>query len=198
MDQQTLVSLLERIQHNDQIALSTLYDYFAGAVFSVAYRVLQDQQDAEEITQDVFLRIWHQSETFDPNKGKFLNWLLTITRRLAIDTLRKHQRASVFPDPISLDEKVYLWEQYPAANDVSDLQRMLLATLKELPGDYQKAIQLAYFRGMTHKEVANHLGKPLGTIKSHIRQGMEQLRLLWIQDSVQEKSDHSSTTEHHE
>lgn len=180
MDQPTLAALLDRIQRDDESALVALYDHFAAAVFSVALQVLQSQQDAEEVTQDVFLRIWHKSALYDPDKGQFLTWLLTMTRRLAIDHLRRRQRAAPPPTAASLDEHEYLWEQALVYDDLSDLQRTLLSALRELPLEYQQAIALAYFRGLTHAEIAQQLGRPLGTVKSHIRQGMEQLRSIWI------------------
>jgi len=180
MDPQKLVNLLDQIEHNYEPALVELYDYYVNVVYSVSYQVLENKQDAEEVTQDVFLRIWNKSALYNPDKGRFLNWLLTMTRRIAIDNLRRKQRVSQVSNPISLDEKEYLWETALIYDDLSDLQRMLASALQELPTDYRDAIQLAYFRGMTHTEISEHLNKPLGTIKSHIRQGMEKLRTVWI------------------
>ena len=180
MDSHTLDTLLKRIQQDDESALVELYDQYVNAVFSVAFQVLGNKQDAEEVTQDVFLRIWNKSELYNSDKGKFLNWLLTMTRRIAIDHLRHKQRASQVENPMSLDEKDYLWETTLVQEDMSDLQRMLVSALQELPADYRNAIKLAYFRGMTHTEISDYLNKPLGTIKSHIRQGMEKLRSVWI------------------
>ena len=186
MDPHKLARLLNRIKDHDETALVELYDHYVNAVFSIAYRVLENTQDAEEVTQDVFLRIWNKSEQYNPAKGKFISWLLTITRRIAIDHLRHKQRTTQVTNPISLDEKEYLWETALIYQDLSDLQRTLVSALQELPADYRNAIQLAYFRGMTHNEISQHLNKPLGTIKSHIRQGMEKLRSVWISPEHQE------------
>jgi len=180
MDPHKLGNLLNQIQENYEPALVELYDYYVNVVYSVSYQVLENQQDAEEVTQDVFLRIWNKSALYNPDKGRFINWLLTMTRRIAIDNLRRKQRMSQVRNPISLDEKEYLWETALIYDDLSDLQRMLASALQELPTDYRDAIQLAYFRGMTHTEISKYLNKPLGTIKSHIRQGMEKLRTVWI------------------
>ena len=180
MDPQKLGKLLNQIQDNYEPALVELYDYYVNVVYSVSYQVLENKQDAEEVTQDVFLRIWNKSALYNPDKGRFLNWLLTMTRRIAIDNLRRKQRVSQVSNAISLDEKEYLWETALVYDDLSDLQRMLTSALQELPTDYRDAIQLAYFRGMTHTEISQYLNKPLGTIKSHIRQGMEKLRTVWI------------------
>ena len=179
MDSQKLVNLLEQIQLNNESALVELYDHYVNLVFSVSYQVLENEQDAEEVTQDVFLRIWNKSALYNPDKGRFVNWLLTMTRRIAIDSLRRKRRVSQVNNPLSLDEQDYLWETALIYDDLSDLQHMLVSALQELPTDYRNAIQLAYFRGMTHTEISQHLNKPLGTIKSYIRQGMEKLRVVW-------------------
>jgi RNA polymerase sigma-70 factor, ECF subfamily len=180
MDPHKLVSLLNQIQDDNESALVELYDQYVNVVFSVSYQVLENKQDAEEVTQDVFLRIWNKSALYNPDKGRFVNWLLTMTRRIAIDYLRRKQRVTQVHNPISLDEQDYLWETALIYQDLSELQRMLVSALQELPADYRDVIQLAYFRGMTHTEISQYLNKPLGTIKSHIRQGMEKLRLVWI------------------
>lgn len=196
MDHQTLTALLERIQHDDETALSALYDAYVNAVFSVALHVLGNQQDAEEVTQDVFLRIWHKAEQYDPQRGRFLTWLLTITRRLAIDQVRRKQRVVEVPDPVSLDAHEQLWDQVVAKDEMTDLQRSLLSALQELPGDYRDAILLAYFRGMTHVEIAAFLDRPLGTVKTHIRQGMEKLRTVWLgADSDRQADDRPATNQ---
>lgn len=179
MNPQQLTKLLNQIQDNDESALSELYDQYVNAVFSVAYRVLGNEQDAEEVTQDVFMRIWKKAALYDEQKGKFISWLLTMTRRIAIDHLRRKQRASQVENPVSLDEQEFLYETTLVYDDTSELQRTLISVLQELPGEYRDAIQLAYFKGMTHAEIATYLKRPLGTVKSHIRQGMEKLRLIW-------------------
>jgi len=196
MDHQTLTALLERIQHHDEMALSALYDAHVDAVFSVALHVLGNQQDAEEVTQDVFLRIWHKAEQYDPQRGRFLTWLLTITRRLAIDQVRRKQRVAEVPNPVSLDAHEQLWDQVVAQEEMTDLQRNLLSALQELPGEYREVILLAYFRGMTHVEIAAFLGRPLGTVKTHIRQGMEKLRTVWLRtDSDRHTDDQPATNQ---
>ncbi len=188
MDQHKLLALLRNIQNGDENSLVGLYDIYSGVVYSVAYQVLENQQDAEEVTQDIFLRIWHKSSLFDPAKGQFLAWLLTMTRRLAIDHLRKTRRVSQVNNATSLDEHAHLLEDKLIYDDVTDLHRTLVSALQELPMEYRQAIQLSYFKGMTHAEVAQHLSKPLGTIKSHIRQGMEQLRSIWIATESRKES----------
>jgi RNA polymerase sigma-70 factor, ECF subfamily len=180
MEQEITLSLLNRIKSGDESALFDLHERFATVVYSVTYRVLGNQQDAEEATQDVFLRLWDKVEQFDSTRGSFSAWLLTIARRIAIDRFRKRERRDPPPNSVSMDEKPYLWESTLIENDLSDLQRTLLSTLNELPDNQQQAIYCAYFHGMSHRDIAEHLNKPLGTIKSHIRLGMQSLREIWI------------------
>ena len=186
-----VASLLKQIEAGDEEALLALHAQYANLVYSVAYRVLDSQQDAEEVTQDVFMRLWHKAEMFDPQKGKFTGWLLTITRRLALNRMRQRTRREAPQKTVSLDEHPQLWEAQLVHEDLSDLQRVLLSALGQLTADQQEAIQLAYFQGMTQAGIAEYLDKPLGTVKSHIRLGMQKLREIWLEDrsAQSEKAD---------
>ncbi|MEM9952451.1 MAG: sigma-70 family RNA polymerase sigma factor [Chloroflexota bacterium] len=175
-------ALIRQIQTGSEEALLQLHDEFATPVYSVAYRVLGNAQDAEEVTQDVFLKLWDKAQSFDPERGKFITWLLTIARRTAIDRLRKRQRRDAPDNSVSMDAEPYLWETKLGEEDVSDLQRSLLSVMDELPNDQRNAIYLSYFHGMSHSDIAAHVDKPLGTVKSHIRMGMQKLRSIWIQE----------------
>lgn len=172
-----LNELLEHIQAGREDALLALHDQYANLVYSVAYRVLNDQMSAEEVTQDTFMRLWHKAETYDPARGSFVTWLLTITRRLAIDTFRKQRR-----DP--LQNTVFIegehWENTLGDEDDSELKRTLIAVLRDLPDDQRAALELAYFYGMSHSQIADYLGQPVGTIKTRIRLGMQKLREAWL------------------
>jgi len=181
MSETPIKSLLQQIQSGSEEALLQLHDEFATPVYSVAYRVLGNSQDAEEVTQDVFLKLWDKAQSFDPDKGKFTSWLLTIARRSAIDRLRKRERREPPDNSISMDAAPYLWETTPGGEEISDLQRSLIGVLGELPDDQRNAIYLSYFHDMSHSDIAAHLNKPLGTVKSHIRLGMQKLRSIWNQ-----------------
>src|SRR6266496_5180978 len=119
MSQSTELMLLQRVQAGDEDALLTLHSQFANLVFSVAYRVLNDQMAAEEVTQDTFMRLWKKSYTFDPEKGRFITWLLTVTRRLAIDLLRQRQRREPQTGMLFMDEDPNLWENVLAPDGSS-------------------------------------------------------------------------------
>jgi DNA-directed RNA polymerase specialized sigma24 family protein len=110
MSQTPVLELLQRIQAGDEDALVALHAQFANLVFSVAQRILNDPMAAEEVTQDTFMRLWDKSHTYDPQKGQFIVWLLTITRRLAIDVLRQRGRQEPKQKLIFIDENPQLWE----------------------------------------------------------------------------------------
>jgi RNA polymerase sigma-70 factor, ECF subfamily len=183
MSQTPLMELLQRIQSGDQDALVELHAQYANLVFSVAFRVLNDQMAAEEVTQDTFLRLWDKSHTYDPAKGQFIVWLLTITRRLAIDTLRQRARQEPRTDMLFIDENPQLWENLLSTGS-NELRRTMLMVLKELPPEQSTVINLAYFQGMSHSDISAYLKLPLGTVKTRIRQGMQKLRAAWLESPV--------------
>lgn len=173
--------LLARIRAGDEAALLALHTQYANLVYSVAYRVLGEAMAAEEVTQDTFLRLWHKAETYDPAKGSFLTWLVTITRRLAIDRHRQQQRDPL-REMLALDGASERWEVLVGAEDSSDLRRTLIAVLYTLPDNQREALELAYFYGLSHSEIADYLGQPVGTIKTRLRLGMQKLREAWLAD----------------
>ncbi len=160
-----------------------LHSRYANLVYSVAYRVLNDQMAAEEVTQDTFMRLWRKSDRFDPEKGRFVTWLLTVTRRLAIDRLRQWQRREPQRTTLFIDENPQLWEQVLAIDGYSDLRGSLVSAIRELPEAQREAIELAYFYGMSHSDIADYLQAPLGTVKTRIRQGMQKLRSAWTAEA---------------
>jgi RNA polymerase sigma-70 factor (ECF subfamily) len=179
MNQTPELNLLRKIQNGDEEALVTLHSRYSNLVYSVAFRVLNDQMAAEEVTQDTFMRIWRKSGSFDPDKGRFVTWLLTVTRRLAIDRLRLWQRREPMRATLFMDENPQLWEQVLAVDGYSDLRGSLVSAIRDLPDAQREAIELAYFYGMSHSDIAEYLHAPLGTVKTRIRQGMQKLRSAW-------------------
>src|SRR5690606_34870762 len=177
----TDAQLLKRIDQGDETALLELHGRYASLVYSVAYRVLNDRMAAEEVTQDTFMRLWDKAHTYDSAKGAFVPWMLTITRRLAIDLFRRQNR-----DPMGqtmlIDGDRERWE-HVLAGEHSDLRPTLVAVLYELPPEQRQPIELAYFYGMTQSQIAEYLELPLGTVKTRIRSGMERLRAAWMAES---------------
>ncbi len=166
-------ALLRRIAQGDDSALAALYDEYASRVYSMALRVLGDAALAQEVTQDVFLKVWRSPHQWNPARGQFSSWLLTVTRYTAVDRLRAEALRSGRSVPL-IDEI-----DAPAADesDPADLDR-LRALLHRLPDEQRQVIELAYFRGLTHSELAAALNLPLGTVKTRLRAGLQKLRAL--------------------
>ncbi|HEX9442249.1 MAG TPA: sigma-70 family RNA polymerase sigma factor [Roseiflexaceae bacterium] len=169
--------LLGLVIRREQSALAALYDRYGTRVFALALRLLGDRQAAEEVTQDVFLRIWQRADTFQPGAASVLAWLLAITRNRSIDELRSRRAAARRQEAPELSGT--------PAGDADDPQRRaedrLLAddvrrVLNRLPPRQRRAVELAIFGGLTHSEIAAALDAPLGTVKSWLRQGLRQLR----------------------
>jgi RNA polymerase sigma-70 factor (ECF subfamily) len=176
--------LLQRIAAGDNDALLALYKRYADLVYSMAWRVLQDVGLAEEVTQDVFLKLWRKSQRYDPGRGQFSTWLLSVTRFAAIDRLRREGRRLLISEPpAGTPDDQTAFDQLPptdyAAWERGQHLRLLLA---QLPAEQREVIALAYFGGLTHSELAEQLGLPLGTVKGRLRLGLEKLRSLWLEE----------------
>lgn len=175
----TDAELIQRIIQQDQQALMELYARYGAQVYSLAVRVLRDATLAEEATQDTFLKVWRRSVDWDASKGLLSSWLLTIARYTAIDHLRRERRhiAKDPNDPASVPD---LMDRRAAVGDVQWQNGQLLRELmSRLPPEQGQVIELAFFQGMTHSEMAEHLALPLGTIKTRTRLGLQKLRALW-------------------
>ena len=171
-------SLLRRIQRRDETALEELYDRQSTAVYSLALRIVGDRAAAEDVLSDVFWRVWRRAETFDPRRGSPTAWLLTITRRRALDELRmgaRRERRERSPDAMGEVPQ----ERAPSPEGealAGEVQEHVREALSALPREQRGPIELAYFEGLTHVEIADRLQEPLGTIKTRIRTGMQRLR----------------------
>lgn len=162
--------LLAAIRSRDSHALRRLYDQFGPQVYSLAFAVTHNRETAEEVTQDVFMKVWNLAADQYEAGTNFRAWLLRITRNAAIDRLR-HERAGA--DVITVEDM----ERNPGSPGfVNDDARRVHAALNALSPEQRQAIELAYFRGMTQREIAAHTATPLGTIKTRIRDGMRKLR----------------------
>lgn len=171
--------LLLRIDKEDESALGALYDRYQRLVYSLAYQSTGEAGLAEEITQDVFMRVWEKAASYRSEQGKVLTWIVSITRNRAIDMYRRQR---VRPENNSLDwEELHPGEQRDGVNievEVENaLQRQRIqAALATLPSEQRVALRLAFFRGFTHSEIAASLHEPLGTIKTRIRAAMQKLQ----------------------
>jgi RNA polymerase sigma-70 factor (ECF subfamily) len=168
--------LIERLCVRDTQALNELYDLFSTRVYSLAVAILGDGTAAQEVTQDTFMKVWQNPQLYRREEGRFTGWILTITRRLAIDHLRYEKRRSGMS--ISLDADDFPELRDPA-QDEKARWRDLKHLMDDLPTEQREVIILAYYRGMSQSDIAAYLGIPLGTVKTRLRLGMDKLRLAW-------------------
>ena len=176
------VDLARRLRARDSTALAALYDRHAAAVFGLARSILRDPRLAEEVTHDVFLGLWQRPDTFDARRGSFSAWLLRVARNRAIDLLRR-QREQPFISPVTHDgatidpmERLVDPDPDPADQALGRVvQEDVRGALVHLSPDHAHLLQLAYFEGLTQREIASHLQRPLGTVKSQIRAAMKHL-----------------------
>lgn len=168
---------VERAARGDADALARLYDGTASLVYGLALRILRDAGGAEEITEDVYMQVWRQAARYDPTRGGVVRWLLTLTRSRAIDRVRVG--ALLRGRQTGLDEASELPDTAPGPEHVAtegERRDLVRAALTRLSPEQRQVVELAYFRGMSHSEIATRIGAPLGTVKTRIRLGMDRLR----------------------
>ena len=174
--------LMDRLESRDLGAFEALYDRYGDLVYSVSLRVVGDTYVAEDVTQDVFMRVWRRPEQFDLRRGKFVTWLLSVARNRSIDHRRSLSRRLRHEALPAIEEEEDVLPSEDARDDpalatvLSDERAAVRRALEVLPPEQKLAITLAYFGGMTQQEIANKLGQPLGTVKTRIRLGMQKMR----------------------
>lgn len=176
-DEAALRRWIGAVASGDEQALGSLYDATLGRVFGLALRITRNVQAAEEVAEDVYWQVWRQALRFDPARGNAMTWLLTITRSRALDSLRRVDEADAHPEPETLVAAEAACDSDPQdlleATQRSHALHAALATLDALP---RQLLALAFFRGLTHEEIAEQTALPLGTVKSHIRRALTALR----------------------
>ncbi|MGX6600823.1 RNA polymerase sigma factor [Micromonosporaceae bacterium Da 78-11] len=173
--------LAKPFRDGDERSLRLAYDRYGGAVFHLATRLLANRADAEDVTQATFVAAWVARESFDAGRGTMLGWLLGIARRKAVDRMRsagRENRAAevirALPGPPEVDE-----------TPERVLDRLVIADeLGRLPADQRRTLEMAFFDDLTHPQISAVTGLPLGTVKSHIRRGMANLRRRWEVDGA--------------
>ncbi len=175
--------LMARVCLRDIDAYTALFDRYGDLVFSVALRIVGEPATAEDVVQDVFLRLWRRPEQFDLQRGRFVTWLMSVTRNRSIDERRsqgRRLRRESLPSTTVEEEDVF-----PSGDErddpamaalVADERRAVRRALALLPAEQKLELQLAYFGGLTQQEIAERLGQPLGTVKTRIRLGMQKMR----------------------
>jgi RNA polymerase sigma-70 factor, ECF subfamily len=172
-----------------EVALSTLYDRYSRTVYGVGLNILGDRSTVEELVQDVFLKVWRSSRTFDPSRSSFSTWLYRVTRSAAIDLYRKRAH-KVHPVPngeLHVAAARDFSEDPQKMVDESWLSWRVSRALEVLDAPHREVIELAYFRGFSQREISERSGMPLGTVKSRTKRAFERLRgELALEDTLQE------------
>ena len=160
-------TLIRRLTAGDQRALGEFYDLYAGLVNGLAIRILRDRTEAEDVVQEVFVQVWRQAARFDPTRGSPEAWICTMARTRALDRLRRRTSRREEPE-----------EAAPGSTETPKTEEALAVrkAMDALSADQRKALELAYYEGLTQSEIAERLGEPLGTIKTRIRTAMIRLR----------------------
>ena len=173
-------ALIARIALGDEPALAQLYDCSGRIVYGLALRVLRDPSVAEEVMMEVYLQVWRTAASYDPARGSAAAWLVTIARSRAIDYLRSRMARNAAAEQ-ALDELYALSDPRPDPeheNMESARARVIRQLMAQLPPEQRALIEMTYFSGLTHTEIAGSTGLPLGTVKTRIRSGMMRLREL--------------------
>jgi RNA polymerase sigma-70 factor (ECF subfamily) len=175
----TDADLLQLVAAGDHRSLDELHRRYSGVLLATAFRVLNNTRDAEEVVQEAFVQIWDKAGVYDCQRGKPLTWAMTLTRNKAIDRLRRIQRRHRLHDEI--EEEAQIWDRL-VENDSCDqavsheTQAIVRSAVIQLSPDQRRAIELAFFGGLTQHQIAEKLEEPLGTVKARIRRGMIKLR----------------------
>lgn len=178
----TEADLLARIAGGDEQALAALYDRMSSLAFGLALRVVGSADTAEDVVQDAFLRIWHRADRYEPERGAARPWVLRVVRNVAIDRLRTtdaRSRAETRSHQADV-ALVNAPEQPEDTASRSERSRTLRRALAELPAEQRRAIEIAYFEGLSHSEIAERERMPLGTVKTRIREGVLRLREKFV------------------
>jgi RNA polymerase sigma-70 factor (ECF subfamily) len=173
------VELLRAVAAGDSQAFMAIYDRYNRIAFGLAYRILGEPQAAEEVVQDAFMQVWTRAGSFDFSAAANVRgWILTIVHHRAIDTYRRSRR----PDrqSVALDDHLELRSMADTAEEVARMltREEVIEAVDGLPDDQRRAVELAYFSGLTQREIADREGTPLGTVKGRLRLGMNKLRTV--------------------
>ncbi len=171
-----LTACLADIKEQNEAALSRLYDQTINSVYGLALRVTGQAEEAEEVVSDVYFQVWEQAHRYQTEKGSIMTWILTICRSRAIDHLRKRQQSS--PELYASDQPDLIAVLADPEYLLSNIQQhsLIHQALQKLSSIQRQLLSLAFFRGMTYQEIADTINMPLGTVKSHIRRSLIELK----------------------
>ena len=173
------VDLMLGIQSGDADALSQLYDRYNGIVKALILRIIHNDTEADDLLQEVFMEIWNQAKNFSAEKGKPLGWMVTLTRRRAIDALRKRQAYTRAEERLQSEpeQQPLAWVQNATEKDIEagDTRVLMAKVINSLPEAQQQVIELAFFQGMSQREIASNTNTPLGTVKTRLELGLKKI-----------------------
>jgi RNA polymerase sigma-70 factor (ECF subfamily) len=177
-DRQFDAQLIARVAAGDEQAFGTLYDRFSPGLYSLVLKMMRDEKEAEDALQDGFAHIWRRASTYDPARSSAFTWAVMILRNKAIDRLRVRQRQER-----TIDKATTEFSHFPEADEAAageaerrDQGALVRSALLQIPAEQKQAVEMAFFSGLTHEQIADKLGAPLGTIKARIRRGLLKLR----------------------
>lgn len=173
------IYLILRVQQKDIEALKVLYDRYERVLFSQAMKILNNPQEAEEVVQDVFLKLWNKSALFDPGKPYASAWLLRICRNTAIDKLKRRRRNEYIEDK---ENMYYFTMDVNDEIELNQIKEQIREALNMLPSEQKEVIELIYFEGLSQAETATKLNIPLGTVKSRTRLAMARLKKFLVRE----------------
>jgi RNA polymerase sigma-70 factor (ECF subfamily) len=175
----TDVDLMLGIQSGDADALSQLYDRYNGIVKALILRIIHNDTEADDLLQEVFMEIWNQAKNFSAKKGKPLGWMVTLTRRRAIDALRKRQAYARAEERLQAEpeQQPLAWVQNTTEKEIEagDTRVLMAKVINSLPEAQQQVIELAFFQGMSQREIASNTNIPLGTVKTRLELGLKKI-----------------------
>jgi RNA polymerase sigma-70 factor (ECF subfamily) len=175
----TDLELMQGIQQEDPDALSKLYDRYNGIIKALILRVIHNETEADDLLQEIFMELWNQAKNFSPKKGKPLGWMVTLARRRAIDGLRKKQAYLRAGERLQneIEQQPDAWVHNTTEEEItsSDTRALMRKVIASLPEAQQQAIELAFFRGMSQREIAAHTNTPLGTVKTRLELGLKKI-----------------------
>jgi len=164
-----------QLKRGDATAIESLYDRYGRLAYGLALRILNDRQAAEDVVQDAFVGVWRNAGSFDRSRGSLRNWLLAVVHNRAIDRLRGTARTRQETQLETIERTAAVPDPWEAV--ALDLERkQIVEAFRQLPEAQRLTLELAYFRGYTHTEIARHLNLPLGTVKGRMRMGLEKMR----------------------
>jgi len=173
------LELMQGIQQGDPDALSELYDRYNGIIKALILRVIHNEAEADDLLQEIFMEIWNQAKNFSAQKGKPLGWMVTLARRRAIDGLRKKQAYARAEERLQseTEQQPEAWVHNTTETEISrgDTRELIRKVIDSLPLAQQEAVELAFFQGMSQREIAAKTNTPLGTVKTRLELGLKKI-----------------------